>query len=83
MPPQPEPLTDADVDKATVPQLLTLVQALTGVGRQPDQAIDDLARAVDILRAEYHAQQMRAVGNGTWAAGAPFIVNRPDDPGGT
>ncbi len=45
--------TDTDVDQAVVPFLLNVVHSLTAVGRQPDQALDDIDRALGILRAEY------------------------------
>jgi hypothetical protein len=53
------PVTDADVDQVLVPLLRDVALSLVGGGRQPDQALADLDRAIDVLRAEL-AQEMRA-----------------------
>lgn len=57
-------LTDHDVDEATVPILLDLVQGLVASGRQPDQAIEDLGRGVDHLRHQYRLERRAAAERG-------------------
>lgn len=58
-------LTDAQVDEFVMPVLMELVQGLvSGCGRQPDQAIDDIRRACDIAAAEHQREVMQTLAAG-------------------
>lgn len=52
------PVTDDQVDNVLVPFLRELAISLVGGGRQPDQALADIGRAVDILAAELQRERM-------------------------
>jgi hypothetical protein len=55
------PITDEQVDLVLVPFLREIAVQLVAGGRQPDQALDDIGRAVDILAAELQRERMAFV----------------------